>query len=54
MLFTMKKNENRELSGLSETTKAFIVIIIILIIGVIFRWSYISEEILKGFEFFSK
>lgn len=37
----------------NDTTKAFIWLGIILIIGIIFRWDYITERISKGFDFYS-
>lgn len=38
----------------SETTRAFIWIGIICIIGIIFRWDYIVGMVSKGFSHYSK
>lgn len=38
----------------SETTRAFIWIGIICIIGIIFRWDYIAGMVSKGFSHYSK
>lgn len=49
----MKRGFSKWFSQQSDTTKAFILIIIILIIGIIIRWDYVIDNITKGFEYFS-
>ncbi|MDR0660068.1 MAG: hypothetical protein LBG19_04540 [Prevotellaceae bacterium] len=44
----------KKFKELSPTMKGFIVLGIILIIGIILRWSTIKEEVKRGFGFFSK
>ena len=41
-------------SGLSETQKGYLILIILLIIGIVLRWNYIIDNIIKGFNYFSK
>lgn len=41
-------------SGLSETQKGYVILIILLIIGIVLRWNYIIDNIIKGFNYFSK
>jgi hypothetical protein len=38
----------------SSSTQGFIIIITLLIVGIIIRWEYIINGIIKGFHFFSK
>lgn len=38
----------------TDTTKAFIILGIILVIGIIIRWSHIVEAVGRGFNFFRK
>lgn len=38
----------------SDTTKGFIIIAIICIIGIIIRWNTVVEDTGRGFEFFNK
>ena len=38
---------------LSPTAQGMIILGILLVIGIIFRWDYIMEEIGRGFNFFS-
>lgn len=38
---------------LTPTAQGMIILGILLIIGIILRWSYIVQEIGKGFDFFS-
>lgn len=38
--------------NLSYTTKGFIILIILVIIGIIIRWPTIKEEVKRGFGFF--
>ena len=38
---------------LSPTAQGMIILVILLVIGIIFRWDYIMEEIGRGFNFFS-
>jgi len=40
--------------SLSPTLQGFIISIVILIIGIILRWNYIIDNIIKGFKYFSK
>lgn len=37
----------------SSTTKCFLWMILLLILGIILRWDYISENLIKGFSFFN-
>lgn len=39
--------------GQSSTTKCFLWMIPILILGIILRWDYIIEGLTKGFSFFN-
>ena len=39
-------------SEYSNTAKAFVVIIIVLIIGIILRWGYIKSRVIDSFHFF--
>ncbi len=41
-------------SNLSPVSKGFIIIIVLLIIGIIIRWEYITDGIIRGFNYFSK
>ncbi len=43
----------KDFEELSPTAKGFIIVGIILIIGIIFRWDYICSEVARGFNFFS-
>ena len=38
----------------SPTTQGFIIVAVLLIIGIIIRWRFILEEVMRGFRFFSK
>lgn len=38
----------------TSTVQAFIIFIIILIIGIALRWNYIVDNIIKGFDYFSQ
>jgi len=38
----------------SDTTKAFIWVGLVCIIGIIFRWDYIVGMVTKGFNYYSK
>ncbi|MPM05503.1 hypothetical protein SDC9_51793 [bioreactor metagenome] len=49
----MKKDYKEKIKGMTPTTKGFILIIIILVLGILFRWNFIINEIVKGFKFFS-
>lgn len=49
----MKKDYQEKIKRMSPTTKGFILIIIILVLGILFRWNFIINEIVKGFKFFS-
>ncbi|MBQ3175148.1 MAG: hypothetical protein IJB58_04175 [Bacteroidales bacterium] len=40
-------------NNLSPTSQGMIVLGIILIIGIIIRWDYILDEVMRGFGFFS-
>lgn len=40
--------------ALPETQKGYILLIIILAFGIIIRWNYIIDNIIKGFSYFSK
>lgn len=35
-------------------TKGYILLVVLLVIGIILRWSTVSEGVIKGFKFFSK
>ena len=38
---------------LTPTTQGMILLDVVLVIGIIFRWDYIIEEIKRGFNFFN-
>lgn len=40
--------------ALSPTAQGFIIVGILLIIGIILRWRFIVDEIMRGFNFFNK
>lgn len=40
-------------SSLSQTQQDYFLLITILIIGIIIRWNYIIDNIIKGFRYFS-
>ncbi len=50
-MFTKQKNR---INNLSPTAKGYLLVIIVLILGIIFRWDDVSKGIIKGFKFFSK
>ncbi len=39
---------------MSPTMQGFIILGILLVIGIILRWDYISSEVMRGFNFFNK
>lgn len=39
---------------LPEMQKGYLLLILILLIGIILRWNYIIDNIIKGFSYFSK
>jgi len=40
--------------NLPETQKGYVLLILLLILGIILRWNYIIDNIIKGFSYFSK
>ena len=48
------KNLFKKFSKRSNTEKAFIIIIIIVLTGIILRWGFIKSEIERGLNFFNK
>jgi len=40
-------------TGLSEIQQGYLILIILLVIGIILRWKYIIDNIIKGFGYFS-
>ena len=48
------KNIFKKFSERSNTEKAFIVLIIIAVIGIILRWGFIKSEVERGLKFFRK
>jgi len=40
--------------NLSPTSKGFVIIIVILIIGILIRWNEITDDVIRGFNYFSK
>ena len=48
------KKTKKWFTGLSETQQGYILLIILLVIGIILRWNYIIDNIIKGFDYFSK
>ncbi len=49
----MFKGVIKWLKNLSPTSKGFIIIIILLIIGIIIRWNHIIKDVVRGFNYFS-
>jgi hypothetical protein len=41
-------------NGQSQTTKAFIWVAVLLIIGIVLRWNHIIDNIISGFNFFKQ
>ncbi len=39
---------------LTPNVQGFIILIVLLIIGIIIRWDYVIDNIIRGFKFFSK
>jgi hypothetical protein len=39
---------------LTPNVQGFIILIFLLIIGIIIRWDYVIDNIIRGFKFFSK
>ncbi|MEF9986311.1 MAG: hypothetical protein RSC28_00980 [Bacteroidales bacterium] len=40
--------------ALSPTSQGFIILSILLAVGIIIRWKYIIDEIMRGFNFFNR
>ena len=40
--------------NLSPTSKGFVIIIVLLIIGILIRWKEIISDVVRGFNYFSK
>lgn len=40
--------------ALPDMQKGYVMLILILLIGIIIRWNYIIDNIIKGFSYFSK
>lgn len=41
-------------AGLTEMQQGYIILIVLLVIGIILRWNYIIDNIIKGFNYFSR
>jgi hypothetical protein len=48
------KKVKKWFAGLSVTQQGYVLLIILLIVGIILRWEYIIDNIIKGFDYFSK
>lgn len=40
--------------SLSPTVQGFVVVAILLVAGIIIRWQFILDEVMRGFRFFGK
>lgn len=50
----MFKKIYKAFQDLNPNVQGFIILIVILIIGIIIRWDYIIDNIIRGFKYFSK
>ena len=50
----MLKKAYKDFKDLNPNIQGFILLIVILIIGIIIRWDYIIDNIIRGFKYFSK
>lgn len=50
----MLKKFTNTFKNLNPNIQGFVILIVILVIGIILRWNYIIDNIIRGFKYFSK